>query len=135
VEPRSYLNLLLTMRAAQGPARLAGPTVARTIPALRHAMAEARRQRQTVGLVPTMGALHEGHLSLIRAARARNDFVVVSIFVNPTQFAPHEDLARYPRPFAADLDLCAAAGVDLIFHPAQEVMYPEGFRTFVEVTG
>ncbi len=133
VEQRSYLHLVLTARAAQ--AHRAAPLVARTVAELRHALGEARRQRLTIGLVPTMGALHEGHLALIRAARARNDFVVVSIFVNPTQFGPHEDLARYPRPFDDDLAQCAAAGVDLVFHPAPEVMYPPGYRTFVEVTG
>jgi pantoate--beta-alanine ligase len=82
-----------------------------------------------------MGALHEGHLSLIEAARAENGFVVVSIFVNPTQFGPHEDLGRYPRPLADDLALCARAGVDLVFHPGPADLYPPGYQTYVEVTG
>jgi pantoate--beta-alanine ligase len=81
-----------------------------------------------------MGALHAGHASLIRAARAETRFVVVSIFVNPTQFGPHEDLDRYPRTFEEDRQQCTAEGADLIFAPEARVMYPEGFRTFVEVT-
>src|SRR5579875_3305439 len=105
------------------------------IPPLRQAVAEARRHGRTIGLVPTMGALHGGHLSLVEAARAETGYVVVSIFVNPTQFGPNEDLNRYPRPLERDLELCGAAGVDLVFHPRPEVMYPPGHRTFVEVTG
>jgi pantoate--beta-alanine ligase len=110
-------------------------TVAATIPALRQALAGVRRQGRSVGLVPTMGALHAGHLSLVELARAENDCVVVSIFVNPTQFGPHEDFSRYPRPLETDLELCRQTGVDLIFHPAPAEMYPPGFCTFVEVTG
>ncbi len=87
-----------------------------------------------VGLVPTMGALHAGHVSLIDAARAANAFVVVSIFVNPTQFGPKEDFTRYPRPLERDLEMCAASGVDLVFTPDAATTYPPGFRTFVEVT-
>lgn len=132
VEPRSYLTQLLAARATASPRT---PRVVETAAELRAALAEATRQRQTVGLVPTMGALHDGHLSLIRAARARNDVVVASIFVNPTQFAPHEDFARYPRPFADDVRLCGEAGVDLVFAPARKTLYPEGYRTYVEVTG
>jgi pantoate--beta-alanine ligase len=80
-----------------------------------------------------MGALHAGHASLIQAARADTDFVVVSIFVNPSQFGPNEDLTRYPRPFEPDVQLCANEGVDLIFQPTLEVMYPASFQTWVEV--
>ncbi len=82
-----------------------------------------------------MGALHAGHLALIRAARSESDFTVVSIFVNPTQFGPTEDFSRYPRPFDADRELCAAVGTDLIFAPTPAEMYPLEARTFVEVTG
>jgi pantoate--beta-alanine ligase len=133
VEPRSYLGLLLARQATQPASRQ--PVIARTVEELRQNLGELRRQGKTVGLVPTMGALHEGHTSLIRAAREKNEAVVVSIFVNPTQFGPNEDLSRYPRPFADDVALCTSLGVDLIWHPAPEVMYPAGFRTFVEVSG
>jgi len=102
---------------------------------VRQAVADARQRRLSVGLVPTMGALHAGHTSLIRAARAETGFVVVSIFVNPTQFGPKEDLTRYPRPLADDLRLCSAEGVDLVFNPEPATIYPAGFRTSVEVTG
>ncbi len=89
----------------------------------------------TIGLVPTMGALHEGHLSLVREAGARCGKVVVSIFVNPSQFGPGEDLGRYPRMLDEDCGLLAGEGADLVFAPTPETVYPRGFSTFVEVTG
>ena len=91
-----------------------------------------RRAGQTLGLVPTMGTLHEGHLSLVREARAQNERVVVSIFVNPTQFCPGEDYERYPRDEARDLSLLRALEVDWVFCPPVEGMYPPGFSTYVE---
>jgi pantoate--beta-alanine ligase len=103
-----------------------------TIAGLRDALAPLRL-RGAVGLVPTMGAFHEGHLSLLRAARGENAVVVASIFVNPTQFGPGEDLATYPRDADRDAALAAEAGVDLLFTPAADEMYPEGFQTWVEV--
>jgi len=97
-------------------------------------VAEAtRRAGRRLALVPTMGYLHAGHVSLIAAARARADVVAVSIFVNPTQFGPAEDLSRYPRDFPGDLRTCAQAGVDVVFQPEAAEMYPEGHQTFVEV--
>ncbi len=101
----------------------------------RLAVREARRSGRTVGLVPTMGALHEGHLSLIRAARERCDFVAVTIFVNPTQFGPGEDYQTYPRTLESDLQACETEGVDLVFRPATETVYPEGAQTTVHVDG
>jgi pantoate--beta-alanine ligase len=102
---------------------------------LRAALAPARREGRSIGLVPTMGYLHEGHLSLLRAAQAECDVVVMSLFVNPTQFGPGEDLDRYPRDEERDLRLAAEAGVDLVYAPAAEVVYPPGFATQVEVEG
>lgn len=97
--------------------------------------ASLRRQGRTIAFVPTMGYLHEGHLSLMRAARGRADQVAVSIFVNPTQFGPKEDLSRYPRDLDGDLSKCRSAGVDAVFAPADEKeLYPTGAQTFVEVT-
>ncbi len=94
-----------------------------------------RLERKKIGFVPTMGALHEGHISLIKEARRENDIVVVSIFVNPIQFGPKEDLKRYPCPINKDSLLCKKEGVDFIFHPDGNLMYPEGFRTRVVVEG
>lgn len=94
-----------------------------------------RRDGLTVGLVPTMGYLHEGHRSLIDAARRANDRVVVSIFVNPMQFGPSEDFASYPRDLEKDAGLCEDAGVDVIFHPTAEEMYTEGFCSYVDMNG
>ncbi len=94
-----------------------------------------RRKNISIGFVPTMGALHEGHLRLIRAARRDNRRVIVSIFLNPAQFGPREDLKRYPRPLGRDIALCRKEGVDMIFHPSSSDMYPAGFKTFVTVEG
>jgi pantoate--beta-alanine ligase len=101
----------------------------------RAALAPVRREGSSIGLVPTMGFLHEGHVSLLRAARAGCDLVVMSLFVNPTQFGPGEDLDRYPRDEERDLRLAAEAGVDIVYAPPVEVVYPEGFATQVEVGG
>lgn len=90
---------------------------------------------ETVGLVPTMGYLHEGHMSLVQAAKKDNDRVVVSIFVNPMQFSQGEDLETYPRDLEHDAAMCEAEGADLIFHPTAEEMYPEGFCSYVDMTG
>jgi pantoate--beta-alanine ligase len=106
-----------------------------SVAGMRSELDAARAGGRGVGLVPTMGALHEGHLSLIRRARAENGVVVVSVFVNPTQFGPNEDLEQYPRNLAGDQRLCEEAGVDIIFHPTKGEMYPEGYATWVEVEG
>jgi pantoate--beta-alanine ligase len=102
---------------------------------LRDALGEARRAARSIGLVPTMGFLHDGHLSLLRAARAECDVVVMSLFVNPAQFGPGEDLDRYPRDEERDLRLAAEAGVDFVYAPPVEQIYPDGFSTAVEVSG
>lgn len=113
----------------------ARPTVTRTVSSLRRALAPFRRSGERIALVPTMGALHRGHLALVAQARRRADRIVVSIFVNPTQFAPHEDFGSYPRGFAADLKALQAAKADLVWAPSAEEMYPEGFATRIEPQG
>ena len=100
---------------------------------LRRLVAAARASGKRIGCVPTMGALHQGHMSLVERARELSDFVVVTIFVNPTQFAPQEDLAQYPRPLEADLSACRSAGVDAVFLPGADALYPPGFSTWVTV--
>ncbi len=107
----------------------------RTVAALRAQLAQARREGRTIGLVPTMGALHAGHLSLIERAREQCDIVVVSLFVNPAQFDEHADLERYPRDEDTDARLAAAAGADVLFAPSVEEIYPADFSTTVEVLG
>lgn len=109
------------------------PLIVTTANEARAAVTAARMKGMSVGLVPTMGALHAGHVSLIRAARTETDFVAVSIFVNPAQFGPSEDFHRYPRPFDKDAEICRQEGVDLIFHPEPAEMYPPDYHTFVEV--
>jgi pantoate--beta-alanine ligase len=105
--------------------------IIRSVPEMQ-ALAEAlRAQGQLIGLVPTMGALHEGHLTLIRTAAGRADAVVVTIFVNPTQFAPNEDFNKYPRELEADVAKCEAAGADYVFAPPNEEIYPKGYSTYI----
>ena len=122
-----------------GPAGVTGPAglteIVRGVADLRRVVAGWRQRGCRVGLVPTMGALHEGHLALVTAARAACDRVVVSIFVNPTQFGPQDDLARYPRREAEDLALLAGGGAHLLFAPDVAAMYPAGFTTEVRVRG
>jgi pantoate--beta-alanine ligase len=107
----------------------------RTVSGLRAELEAPRRAGRTIGLVPTMGAFHEGHLELMRRARAQNDLLVVSLFVNPTQFGPNEDLDAYPRDEARDTALAEELGVDVLFAPPVEEVYPPGFATTVSVGG
>lgn len=111
------------------------PLVARSVPALRKVVSRYRAKGDTVALVPTMGALHDGHLSLVRAARKQAKRVIVSIFVNPAQFSPAEDFKTYPRNFNADLAMLAAFNVDLIWAPTVAAMYPAGFSTNISPAG
>lgn len=106
-----------------------------TASALRVDTTRFRGGEKTIGFVPTMGALHEGHLSLVRRAKDENDITVVSIFVNPTQFGPGEDLERYPRDVEGDMEKLEAEGVDILFLPESEDIYPEGYSTYVNVEG
>jgi pantoate--beta-alanine ligase len=105
------------------------PTILRTVTALRKALRPLRARGQKIALVPTLGALHRGHLALVKEAQKRARRVVVSIFVNPTQFAPHEDFGSYPRTFEADIKALSEAKADLVWAPSPDVMYPEGFAT------
>ena len=109
--------------------------ILRTIPEVRAAIRGARAAAETVGLVPTMGAFHDGHLSLMRAAREASDLVVVSLFVNPTQFGANEDLSAYPRDETRDAALAEAEGVDILFAPTASEIYPDGFATNIHVGG
>ncbi len=111
------------------------PAVARTLPTLRRALDKLRVRKTTVALVPTMGALHQGHLALVRQAKRRCDKVIVSVFVNPTQFAPHEDFSTYPRTWKADVAKLAGEDVDLIWNPAVAAMYPDGFASRISCDG
>jgi pantoate--beta-alanine ligase len=111
------------------------PQVARTLPALRRALDGLRARKATVGIVPTMGALHDGHISLVRLAQRRCDKVVVSIFVNPTQFAPTEDFGAYPRTWKSDLAKLTEAGANLVWNPDAKVMYPDGFASRIVTEG
>jgi len=111
------------------------PRVIRALPALKRAIADFRARRCKIALVPTMGALHAGHLALVRAAQRRADRVIVSIFVNPTQFAPHEDLKTYPQTFAADIAALAALKTDLVWAPSVVTMYPAGFASRIVPEG
>jgi pantoate--beta-alanine ligase len=111
------------------------PTLAKTVESLRQLVASARARQARIGLVPTMGALHAGHVALVERARHEADFTVASIFVNPTQFAPAEDLSRYPRTLEEDLAKLETAGADAAFVPDAEIMYPPGFSTRIALTG
>jgi pantoate--beta-alanine ligase len=111
------------------------PMVVRTVPALRRAVETLRGRKAMTALVPTMGALHDGHVSLVRLAKRRAQRVIVSIFVNPTQFAPTEDFGSYPRTWKADIAKLAAEKVDLIWHPDVKIMYPDGFATRITPEG
>ncbi len=134
-DPKGMDLMNLTLLSAETLHRTETARVVRGKAELRAALAGPRREGATIGLVPTMGYLHEGHLSLLRAARAQCDIVVMSLFVNPTQFGPGEDLKRYPRDEKRDLRLAGEAGVDLVFAPSIAEVYPEGFSTRVEVGG
>src|SRR5262249_53024897 len=109
--------------------------IVRTVAWMKEAARQARAENHVIGFVPTMGALHEGHLSLLRRAKSECSQVFASIFVNPAQFGPNEDLSKYPRTLAPDIEKLEAAGVDLLFAPQPEEIYPAGFSTYVTVEG
>jgi pantoate--beta-alanine ligase len=129
------MDLPMNLALTESPHARAGVKFVRRKDELRARLAAARAEGRSIGLVPTMGFLHDGHLSLLRAARAECDLVVMSLFVNPAQFGPGEDLDRYPRDEARDAMLAAEAGVDLVYAPPVEGVYPAGFSTGVEVGG
>ena len=107
--------------------------IVRSAKTLRKIIQAHKNRRKTIGFVPTMGALHQGHGSLINRCRKENDFVVLSIFVNPTQFGPKEDFHRYPRPIKKDILFAKKEKVDIMFYPSKELLYPSGFLTYIEV--
>jgi pantoate--beta-alanine ligase len=111
------------------------PPIVRSVAELRTAVAAARRAGKKIGLVPTMGALHAGHVSLVEASAAECGFTVVTVFVNPTQFGPKEDFSKYPRTLEADVAAVGAAGADLVFAPDPSEVYPAGYATYVEIAG
>ncbi|HML88035.1 MAG TPA: pantoate--beta-alanine ligase [Methylomusa anaerophila] len=110
-------------------------TVIEKVAEMRAFITQARKQGKTIGFIPTMGALHEGHLTLMQEAKKCSDVVVASIFVNPTQFGPNEDYDAYPRTWPEDLEACSAVGVDVVFRPSVKEMYPNGWGTWVTVAG
>jgi len=116
-------------------AKKSRPRVVKTVKALREVLADWKKRKADIALVPTMGALHSGHISLVALAKKSAKRVVVSIFVNPTQFGPNEDFTRYPRTIEADLDKLADAGADLVYMPDVKEMYPDGFSTMLKPTG
>lgn len=129
---RQNFHLRICSMSAPTPPLPERPKLVHTAHELRASVRAARAAGQVIGLVPTMGALHEGHLSLVRASQAECGLTVVTIFVNPTQFAPHEDFDKYPRTLAADLEALASCRADLVFAPSAAEMYPPGCATFVE---